>query len=206
MHRFLYIVCNLLAPPSSGYSVLVMSMTRSEAVAVRNAQFTALYEEAHIRAWRLALYLCGRREDAEDLLAEAVAHAIRNFDKLRDTTRFNPWFFRMMRNLHIDHLRKRKRQLDVADFGGDLMVWERLGRYPTLAGPQRRLESREVFRALDRLPEALRTPLVLSALEGLTIEEISQIMGTRPGTVKVRIHRARKKLAELLGDNFEVPR
>src|SRR5512147_790133 len=109
-----------------------MALTRSEAVAVRNAQFVAFYEDVHPQAWRLALYLCGRREDAEDLLAESVALAIRGFDSLRDTTRFKGWFMRLMRNLHIDHLRRRKRQLDVADFGGDQIVWERLGRYPTM--------------------------------------------------------------------------
>jgi RNA polymerase sigma-70 factor (ECF subfamily) len=181
-----------------------MATTREQAVAVRNALFTELYEEAHLPAWRLALYLRGRREDAEDLLAETVAHAIRNFDKLRDTSSFRPWFLKMMRNLHIDSLRRRKRQLDVADFGGDRMVWERLGRYPTLSGPQRNVETREVFRALDRLPENLRLPLVLSALEGYSLKEIAKIMGITTGTVKVRIHRGRKKLMEFLGDGYEL--
>jgi RNA polymerase sigma-70 factor (ECF subfamily) len=181
-----------------------MALTRSEAVALRNEQFVAHYEEVHLRAWRLALYLCGRREDAEDLLAEAVAHAIRGFDKLRDETKFNAWFLKLMRNLHIDHCRRRKRQLDVADYGGDLMVWERLERYPTITGPQRNVELREVYRALDRLPESVRTPLVLSVFEGYSLKEIAEVMGIKPGAVKVRIHRARKRLAELLGEDFEV--
>jgi len=181
-----------------------MALTRSEAVALRNAQFTALYGECHLQAWRLALYLCGRRDDAEDLLAEAVAQAIRSFDTLRDTTRFKPWFMRLMRNLHIDHLRRRKRQLDVADFGGDVLVWERLGRYPTITVPHRQLETRQVFRALDRLPENLRLPLALTALEGLTLKEVGEVMGISAGAVKVRIHRARKKLMEYLGDDFEM--
>jgi RNA polymerase sigma-70 factor (ECF subfamily) len=181
-----------------------MALTRSEAVAVRNAQFVALYEDVHLQAWRLALYLCGRHEDAEDLLAESVALAIRGFENLRDSTRFKAWFMRLMRNLHIDHLRRRKRQLDVADFGGDQIVWERLGRYPTMTGPHKRLELRAVFRAMDRLPEALRTPLALSALEGLDLQEIGQVMGVSPGAVKVRIHRARRKLIEFLGPDFEV--
>jgi len=164
----------------------------------------AHYEEVHQRAWRLALYLCGRREDAEDLLAETVANAIRGFDKLRDITRFPWWFLRMMRNLHIDHMRARKRQLDAADFGGDLLVWERLRRYPTFPGPQRSLEVRSVFRALDRLPEQLRIPLALHTLEDMTMEEISKVMGLSTGAIKVRIHRARHKLRELLGDSYEV--
>ena len=181
-----------------------MALTRGEAVTVRNAQFVAQYEEAHPQAWRLALYLCGRREDAEDLLAEAVASAIRHHASLKDPFKFKAWFMRLMRNLHIDHLRRRKRQLDVADFGGDTLVWERLGRYPTISGPLRSLEAREVFRALDRLPEHLRTPLTLSVLEDMSLAEIGAVMGLSPGTVKVRIHRARKKLMELLGPEFEV--
>ena len=196
--------CNLPVRPASGYIVLAVATLRSDAVALRNEQFVARYEEAHLRAWRLALYLCGRREDAEDLLAEAVAHAIKNFAKLRDPEKFGAWFLRLMRNLHIDHLRKRQRQLDVADFGGDVIIWERLGRYPTVSGPHRNAEIRAVFRAVDRLPEGIRTPLVLSALEGMTTDEIAGVMGIGRGAVKVRIHRARKKLQEFLGPEFEV--
>ena len=173
-------------------------------VAVRNEQFTVHYEEIHLQAWRLALYLCGRREDAEDLLAETVAGAIRNFDKLRDVSKFKGWFMKSMRNLHIDHIRRSKRQMDVADFGGDVMVWERLGRYPQIEGPQRSAEARQIFRAIDMLPESLRTPLVLNALEGLDIREIGDVMGLGQSAVKVRIHGARKKLMELLGEDFEV--
>ena len=182
-----------------------VALPRSEAVAVRNAQFVQLYEEVHQRGWRLALYLCGRHEDAEDLLAEAVAHAIRKFDKLNDTDKFAAWFLKLMRNLHIDHLRKRKRQLDVADFGGDVQIWERLGRYPMFTGPQRSMEAREVFRAVDRLPEGLRIPLLLTVIEDMSVAEVASVMGLRAGAVKVRIHRARKRLTELLGDSFEVP-
>jgi RNA polymerase sigma-70 factor (ECF subfamily) len=184
--------------------MLSMAILRSEGVALRNAQFTALYEDVHQQAWRLALYLCGRREDAEDLLAEAVANSIRAFDRLKDSTKFRAWFLRSLRNLHIDHLRRRKRQLDVADFGGDQAVWERLGRYPTVSGPARRVELRQVFRALDRLPENLRTPLLLVGIEGYELAETAEVMGLSVSAVKVRIHRARKKLLELLGDNFEV--
>ncbi len=185
--------------------MLAMVLQRNQDnVAVRNEQFTVHYEEIHLQAWRLALYLCGRREDAEDLLAETVAGAIRNFDKLRDVSKFKGWFMKSMRNLHIDHIRRSKRQMDVADFGGDVMVWERLGRYPQLEGPHRSAETRQVFRSIDMLPESLRTPLVLNALEGLDIKEISDVMGIGVSAVKVRIHRARKKLMELLGEDFEV--
>jgi RNA polymerase sigma factor (sigma-70 family) len=184
--------------------VFAVAIARNEAVALRNEQFVACYDEVHQRAWRLALYLCGRREDAEDLLAETVANAIRGFERLRDVTRFPWWFLKLMRNLHIDHCRARKRQLDAADFGGDLLVWERLNRYPTFAGPQRNLEVRSVFRALDRLPEQLRLPLALHTLEDMTMEEIGVVMGLKPGAVKVRVHRARKKLAEMLGHTYEV--
>jgi RNA polymerase sigma-70 factor (ECF subfamily) len=184
--------------------VFALALTRGESVAVRNELFTAHYEEVHQQAWRLALYLCGRREDAEDLLSESVARAIRAYDKLKDPSRFQWWFLRLMRNLHIDHCRGRKRQLDVADFGSDGVLWERLERYPMHSNPARRAEVRMVFKALDTLPENLRLPLTLTALEGYSLEEAGQIMGLSSGAVKVRVHRARKKLMELLGPDFEV--
>ncbi len=184
--------------------MIALALTRSDSVAARNEAFVAHYEEVHQQAWRLALYLCGRREDAEDLLAESVARAIKAYDKLKDPTRFHWWFMRLMRNLHIDHCRGRKRQLDVADYGGDGVLWERLERYPMHGNPGRKLESRQVFRALDSLPEQLRLPLALTALEGYSLEEVAQIMGLTAGAVKVRVHRARKKLLEILGPDFEV--
>jgi RNA polymerase sigma-70 factor (ECF subfamily) len=184
--------------------MLSMAIVRGESVALRNAQFVAHYDDVHEQAWRLALYLCGRREDAEDLLAEAVANGIRGFERLKDPLKFRAWFLRSLRNLHIDHLRRRKRQLDVADFGGDQLVWERLGRYPTVSGPAKRVELRQVFRAIDRLPENLRTPLLLAGIEGYELSEVAEVMGLSIAAVKVRIHRARKKLLELLGPDFEV--
>jgi len=61
-----------------------------------------------------------------------------------------------------------------------------------------------VFRALERLPENLRLPLALTALEGMSLKEVGEVMGISVGAVKVRIHRARKKLLEFLGDDFEM--
>jgi len=177
--------------------------TARMAEAVERGAQAALHEAQAADSVRVIVKRCAEA-DAEDLLAEAVAQAIRNYDKLRDETRFRAWFLRLMRNLHIDHLRRRKRQLDVADFGGDQIIWERLGRYPTLSGPQRKTELRSVFRALDRLPEGLRLPLALTALEGYNLKEVGQIMGISAGAVKVRIHRARKKLQDFLGEGFEV--
>ena len=54
------------------------------------------------------------------------------------------------------------------------------------------------------LPEGLRVPLSLSALEGLSLQEIGEVMGLTAGAVKVRIHRGRKRLTELLGPDFGV--
>ncbi len=155
-------------------------------------------------SYYIALGLVGSHDDALEISQEAFYHAYRNIKQLQSSRKFFPWFYQILRNQCFTHLRKRKRQLDVSDFGGDVLIWERLGRYPTVSGPQRNAEAREIFRALDRLPEGIRTPLVLHSLEGQTIGEISQIMGIAKGTVKVRIHRGRKKLQEFLGEGFEV--
>ena len=63
-------------PPSVRYHVLAMALTRTEAANTRNAQFTLLYDEVHPQAWRLALYLCGRREDAEDSQQRPPQHTV----------------------------------------------------------------------------------------------------------------------------------
>ncbi len=105
------------------------------------------------------------------------------FDKLRDITRFPWWFLKMMRNLHIDHCRARKRQLDAADFGGDMLVWERSARYPTLAGPQ---PARKRAPYLRRGPPAGRAAYTIGAhtLDDYTMEEVAAVMGMNAGAVK----------------------
>jgi RNA polymerase sigma-70 factor, ECF subfamily len=122
--------------------------------------------------------------------------AYRSFDRLRDRSRFRGWLVRIAFRIALDRLRsaKRREQRDT--------LWSQPEHLPPAASAEDIAVSNQfqghLERALQELPEKLRLALLLSAMEGHTLEEIASILGVPVGTVKSRIFIARKKLAEKL--------
>jgi RNA polymerase sigma-70 factor, ECF subfamily len=164
----------------------------------REAQFDALYD-AHQRT--IHAFVLGRTGDPElalDLLQEAFVRAWRNLDLLLalPPARQRSWLFSIARNLVIDQYRSRATRAAahdalVAALGPDEQVSE---------GPERLVERdrelRLVDEAIGRLPEPLRTVLVLQVLDGRTSAEIGALLGRPAGTVRYQLSRARKRIAE----------
>jgi RNA polymerase sigma-70 factor, ECF subfamily len=152
----------------------------------------------------LARYLTGNAADAEDLVQETYARALRSADQFMVGTNLKAWLFRILRNTHISMYRRRRSDptvggLDTIDpdtqgvaddawLLGDLDL-DRL----------RNLVAQEIEEALMRLSEDARA-VVLLDLEGLTEVEVAAIMGCAVGTVKSRLARARAALRQLLAD------
>ena len=132
--------------------------------------------------YRVAYTLLHNGEDCNDALQDAVVNAWRWLHTLRDDAAFRPWMTRIIVNCAKDMLRKRR--LETVELP------------ETLAAPA--VEDTALSDALARLKESLRLPLVLFYMEGLSIAEIAQAMRLPQGTVKNRLARGRKKLAELL--------
>jgi RNA polymerase sigma-70 factor (ECF subfamily) len=139
--------------------------------------------------------LCGSAADAEDLLQDVLERTVRHFSSLSSNHR--AWMTRVMRNLFIDRVRRRATTPahEPADEAGlpkpedeDPAWWARL--------------DADVVRARIReLPEELRQPIELFAVEGYPYGEISQRLGLSPVTVGTRILRARRRLKQLLLDD-----
>ena len=132
--------------------------------------------------YRVAYTLLHNGEDCNDALQDAVVNAWRWLHTLRDDAAFRPWMTRITVNCAKDMLRKR--MLETVELP------------EALAAPA--VEDTALSDALARLKESLRLPLVLFYMEGLSIAEIAQAMRLPQGTVKNRLARGRKKLAELL--------
>ncbi len=144
-------------------------------------------------ALRVAWGVLHHREDAEDVAQEALVRAHRNFHRLRDRERFRAWLVRVAWRLAIDRQRARGRQQrrDLAAGAPpaspsveDLAAWREFGEH--------------LHRAMDELPEKLRLALVLAAVEGYNMREAAGLLGVPEGTVRSRLHAARKRLAERL--------
>ncbi|MBI1234368.1 MULTISPECIES: RNA polymerase sigma factor [Hyphobacterium] len=135
--------------------------------------------------------------DAEDAAQETFVAAHRNLFRYDPERPLLAWLFRIARNKARDHVRRQVvRRWLTAETGND--------RYPAQdPSPERVVEDRDDLAALEsaiaRLPEGLRTPLLLSAVEDLPHSEIAEIMGLSVKGVEMRIYRARKKIAALSG-------
>ena len=145
-------------------------------------------------AYRVALGVLRNTAEAEDVAQEAMLRAYRSFHRLRDRERFRAWLVRTAWRLALDRIRaagRRERRERV-------VMEERREE----AGVESLLATREFERqlatALDALPEKLRMAIVLAAIEGYNTREVAKLLEIPEGTVKSRLHLARKQLAETL--------
>jgi RNA polymerase sigma-70 factor (ECF subfamily) len=147
-------------------------------------------------AYRVARGVLRNTADAEDVAQEAMLRAYRQFDRLRDRTRFRAWLVRIAFRLALDRLRSGKRR-ELRD-----TLWSQPEHHPLAANAEDLAVSNEfqahLDNALAELPEKLRLVLLLAAMEGHTIDEIAGTLGISAGTVKSRIFCARRQLAEKL--------
>ncbi|MFQ5745941.1 MAG: sigma-70 family RNA polymerase sigma factor [Gemmatimonadota bacterium] len=149
----------------------------------------------------LALRLTGGDEArAQDLVQESVLKAYRSWDRFEPGTNCRAWLMTILRNTFINQFRRQKARPASVEFD---QVAERPG-YEGLfnADPEGEIFGRliddEVVAAIEELPEEFRVAIVLSDLEGLSYQEVSELMDIPVGTVKSRLFRARKRLQKRL--------
>ena len=148
------------------------------------------------RVYRLAYRLTGNRHDAEDLTQEVFVRVFRSLSTYTPGT-FEGWLHRITTNLFLDQARRKQR------IRFDAMTDERADRLtsalpsPDTAYADQRFDD-DVERALATLPPDFRAAVVLCDVEGLSYEEIAEILGAKLGTVRSRIHRGRALLRRAL--------
>jgi RNA polymerase sigma-70 factor (ECF subfamily) len=163
---------------------------------------------AHQRAlFHFALRLTRNELDAEDLLQESLLKAFRSFDRFAPGTAFDRWVYRIVYHMFIDIYRHRKRapihpmSLDEPIATEDSAIHRDVPdcRYNpedlALTGEFHQ----ELKDALAALSPEFRGAVVLCDVQGLSYEEIAQIMSCSIGTVRSRIHRGRRQLRDRLG-------
>ena len=172
-------------------------------------EFQTIYDTFQPRIHRYLARLAGENE-AEDLTQEVFVKVAQALDNFRGESKLSTWLYRIATNAALDRLRspsfQRMAQIGLAD---DLIetgeaeiedrdVWTG-EKTPSIEQQFVRKEMNECIRDfIEKLPESYRTVLVLSELEGLKNNEIADILGVTLDTVKIRLHRARKKLREEL--------
>src|SRR6267142_2577861 len=143
--------------------------------------------------FRLISRFFRNREDVEDLAQEVFLKLFSRIDQIRPADNFPGWLARVTVNTCYDELRKTRRRKTAMETYGPELTAERsvAPAEPEMLGKARL--------ALQGLDPKLRVPLVLKEVEELSVEEIARTMGLTQTNVKVRLFRARKKLASILG-------
>ena len=144
-------------------------------------------------AYRVALGLLRNSAEAEDVAQESMIRAFRNFHRLRDRDAFRAWLVRTAWRLALDRIRASGRR-ERYEFAA---VSDRRESSTESIVAARELE-RHVAAALDKLPEKLRMVMVLAAIEGYDMNEVSRLLNIPEGTVKSRLFLARNQMAEKL--------
>lgn len=153
--------------------------------------FEAVYRRYAGDLYRFALYLSGNEAQAEDLVSETFVRCWASSEPIREPT-VKSYLFTITRNLYLRERVKRARQTELSEslVDGDDVERAVHGR--------ERLHS--VLQALQRLPEVDRSALLMRAGDQLSYEEIATALGLSLAAVKVKIHRARQKLAPVMNE------
>jgi RNA polymerase sigma-70 factor (ECF subfamily) len=155
-------------------------------------EFEARLVESSTLAFRVAYSVLRQREDAEDVAQEAFAKAYRSFHQLRDRDRFRAWLVRMTWRLAIDRRRgdHRREARESAHAATAPLV--------DAESVDESFRARELWRAIDALPDNLRIAIVLASIEGHDLADVASLLRLPVGTVKSRLFLARRRLKEQL--------
>jgi RNA polymerase sigma-70 factor (ECF subfamily) len=167
-----------------------------------------LVEQFSHKIYNVALRLTGHPTEAEEVLQETFINACQAAEEFEGRSSLGTWLYRIATNNGLMRLRRKKtptvpldvRPADEADFRPvQLQTWDWNPEAVTLTGELRNV----MDQAVARLPDTLRAAFVLRDLEGLSTKEAAEALGIAPGTLKVRLHRARLMLREELAAYFQ---
>lgn len=185
-------------PPGSGWHGAADSGTEDARLVARVLAGNDRAYERLVRRHQGALFRHARgmgmdRDTAEDMVQEALVKAYTGLAGCRDAAAFRAWVFRILRNCCLDHF-KNIRRLDVPLEDASPDGADGFGSAPSTE------LGHELEDALGRLSPMLREAFLLKHEAGYSYDEMAEIAETSPSAVKMRVHRAREELRDLLGE------
>lgn len=159
-----------------------------------HAAFDALYRRNVDFVYGICIGILARPDDARDAVQEAFLRVFRKPDSFHGRSAFRTWLYRVTVNVCVEQLRKRSRRSEGSL--EDEMVRELPDHSPSPSSGLERAEDEGLVRDLvASLPENHRVVLVLHYFQGLSYEEMREVLGLSLANVKVRLHRARRAFA-----------
>ncbi|MEM6954160.1 MAG: sigma-70 family RNA polymerase sigma factor [Myxococcota bacterium] len=177
------------------------------------AAFRELFDTYHQRAYAVAFGVVKNPQDALDIVQDGFVKVHRHIQNFQGTSSFYTWLYRIIMNLSIDHVRRKKRGRDVdyddgvqrgaEEVAGDgAIVPSMLGANPRRTVLRKEL-SEAIQAALQELPEHHRAVILLREVEGMSYEEMARILEVPKGTIMSRLFHARRKMQESLGEYLQ---
>ena len=157
--------------------------------------FREIYDKNYPQVKRFLSRMVGEEWTAEDLTQDAFIKVKENLHSLQDDLKLRPWIFRIARNRCLDYFRSQSTQRGIKE--ASCGIGEAVEPVAH-AGLEQHEMSKCVQDKIQLLPEPLRAAMVLSDTMELSHQEIADILDIKVGNVKVRLHRARKALKEIL--------
>ncbi|HVW87413.1 MAG TPA: RNA polymerase sigma factor [Bryobacteraceae bacterium] len=158
------------------------------------ASMSEIYQRRHRTLFRFFFRLTGRQTTAEDLVHEVFLRMIRYRHTYQSGEGFEAWMYRIARNAFADQAKKHRLETPAADGQFEVVDNGHPTPFESLAKQQ---ELALLYRAMRELPDDKRELIVLSRFQGLSYEQIGQIVGCETGTVKVRVFRAMKEIGRI---------
>ena len=147
------------------------------------------------RVFQIAYSILGNSADAEDVAQEAFLRAYQKFDSLREAEKFRAWVNRIVFRLALNRRRSHQRRLARDS------AWQSTERVTMIDGvkqAEQQVMLDRLRREIERLPEKLRSVLQLSLVEEMDAADVGAVLGIPTGTVRSRVHTARKLLLEVM--------
>ena len=159
--------------------------------------FRKVYDANYTLLMQVVMHSVYNQEIAEDLVQEAFERFyVKNISfPTMDEAKY--WLLRVSKNLALNHIRRNKREIQLVEKVKKLPV-ETVNFFDSSKAVIEEEERRNVREAVNSLPENLRSVIQLKEYSGLDYKAIGKVLGISETNVKVRVHRARKKLEEIL--------
>lgn len=146
-------------------------------------------------------------EDAEDVAQEVFVQVYESINQFKGDAKFSTWLYRIAVTKSLDHLRKKKRKKRFAFVQSLFGVNDEEVRHePDFLHPGVSLENKEkaavLFKAIDKLPDNQKAAFTLHKLEGLSYQEVAEIMETTVSSVESLMHRAKSNLKKSMTDYY----
>lgn len=170
---------------------------------MRETEFRDLVLKYQDRVYNTCLGFLKNEEDAEDVAQEVFMQVYKSYDTFLGKSQLTTWIYRISVNKCLEELRKTKRNQNAAML--DINLIDKAD--PNFYHPGVTLENKEraaiLFNAIEELPDQQQIAFTLNKVEGLSYDEIGQIMDKSLSSVESLIHRGKSRLKELLKDYYD---